>query len=326
MNAQELIESYIDDVALRLPRKLRSDVGLELRTLLVDQLESAAAAAGRAPDEAMATALLQDFGRPEDVADRYRPRGFIIIEPEHGPLFVKLAAVGMALQWTLTLLLLLTGRMTTAEWSLAFWGALWWPGALVAWFGAATWVRRRWPVDPETFVRPGVHWLFWLPDIEGDWRPIDRRVQPGGVSPAIIGAFVTILFVSPIFLDRLMPAGVDVSWARFDANFQRWLLAPLVALIAARLVLYTLAVVNERWRSRTAEWIRIGLWVGFVGLLFWALFGWGIFASDTTDTVFKVWLFVFLLVNCLLIGGWIRRLMARVRIPKEYLQRLRAID
>lgn len=109
MNAQELIQSYIDDVALRLPRTLRNDVGLELRTLLLDQLEAAASAADRAPDAAMATALLRDFGRPEDVADRYRPRGFTIIEPEQGPVFVKLAAAGMALQWTLTLLLLLTG-------------------------------------------------------------------------------------------------------------------------------------------------------------------------------------------------------------------------
>src|SRR5690606_1841878 len=135
------------------------------------------------------------------------------------------------------------------------------------------------------FVRPGVHWLFWLPDIEDDWRPIDRRVQSGGVSPAIIGAFVTVLFVSPVFLNRLMPAGVDVSWARFDAAFQRWLLAPLVVLIAARLSLYTLAVLSERWRSRSGEWIRIVLWIGFVGLLAWALFGWSIFASAVTDTV-----------------------------------------
>jgi hypothetical protein len=320
MKPQELIESYIDDVALHLPRELRNDVGLELRTLLGDQLEAAATAAGRAPDEEMTTAMLRHFGRPEDVAGRYRPRGFTLIEPEHGPLFVKLAAVCMALQWTLTLPLLLTGRMTSGEWWLiCFWGALWWPGALVVYFSAATWIRRRWPADPETFARPGVHWLFWLPDIEDDWRPIDRRVQPGGIGPAIVGALATILFMSPIFIDRLMPASVDISWARFDADFQRWLLVPLVALIAARLSLYVLAVVNERWRSRT-ERIRIVLWIAFVGLLFWALFGWEIFASDLTDTAFKVWLFVFLLVNCLLIGGWMRRFMARVRIPKQYAQ------
>lgn len=320
MNPRELIESYIDDVALRLPRKLRNDVGLELRTLLGDQLEAASTAAGRAPDEEMATALLRDFGRPEDVADRYRSRGFTIVEPEHGPLFVKLAAACMALQWALTLSLLLTGRMTSAEWWLiGFWGALWWPGLLVAWFGAATWVRRRWPVDPETLARPAVHWLFWLPDLEDDWRPIDRRVQPGGVAPAILGLLVTIFFVSPVFLDRLVPAGMDVSWARYDASFQRWLLAPLVALIAARVSLYTLAVLNERWRSRT-EWIRVTLWISFVGVLFWALFGWDIFASGVTDTVFKVWLFVFLLINCLQIGGRMRRVMARVRIPEEHSQ------
>lgn len=316
MNARELIESYIDDVALRLPRTLRNDVGIELRTLLSEQLEAAATAAGREPDAEMATTVLRAFGRPEDVAYRYRPRGFSVIEPAHGPLFVKLAVGCVALQWALTLPLLLTGRMTSTEWWLiCFWGALWWPGLLVAWFGAATWVRRRWPVDSETFARPAVHWLFWLPDLEDDWRPVDRRIQPGGVAPAIVGLLATLLFVSPVFVDRLLP--MDVSWARYDADFQRSLLAPLVVLIGARLSLYLLSVWSERWRSPT-EWVRIVLWTGFVGMLFWALFGWDIFASDVTDAVFKVWLFVFLLVNCVLIGAWIRRLMTRVRIPEAF--------
>lgn len=319
MNALQLVETYIDDVALRLPRKLRNDVGLELRTLLIDQLEAAAAAAGRAPDHEMAAALLRDFGRPDEVADRYRPRGFIIIEPELGPLFVKLAAACMALHWALTLLLLPTGRMTSGEWWLiGFWGALWWPGALVVYFGAATWVRRRWPIDAQTFARPAVHWLFWLPDIEDDWRPVDRRVQPGGIGPAIVGALATIAFIAPVFLDRLTPAAVDLSWLRYDAGFQRWLLGPLVTLIAARLALYVLAVASERWRSRRFEWIRIVLWVAFVGLLALALFGWDIFAADGVDMAFKAWLFVFLLVNCALIAGWIRRLLARVRVPNAY--------
>ena len=47
MDPQALIESYVDDVVRRLPRRQRSDVGLELRSLLGEEL--AARAAGSRP-------------------------------------------------------------------------------------------------------------------------------------------------------------------------------------------------------------------------------------------------------------------------------------
>src|SRR5262245_8316293 len=66
MNANEVIESYVCDVARSLPRDKRNDVAFELRALLADELAAKAQAAGRAPDEAMAMDLLQRFGRPAD--------------------------------------------------------------------------------------------------------------------------------------------------------------------------------------------------------------------------------------------------------------------
>ena len=42
MDTQAIIEDYVNKVAAKLPRKLRNDVGLELRTLLIEQLRSAA--------------------------------------------------------------------------------------------------------------------------------------------------------------------------------------------------------------------------------------------------------------------------------------------
>jgi hypothetical protein len=41
MDTQAIIEDYVNKVARKLPRKLRNDVGLELRTLLTEQLRSA---------------------------------------------------------------------------------------------------------------------------------------------------------------------------------------------------------------------------------------------------------------------------------------------
>ena len=38
MDTQTVIEDYVNKVAAKLPRKLRNDVGLELRTLLTEQL------------------------------------------------------------------------------------------------------------------------------------------------------------------------------------------------------------------------------------------------------------------------------------------------
>jgi hypothetical protein len=52
-----------------------------------------------------------------------------------------------------------------------------------------------------------------------------------------------------------------------------------------------------------------------VALLYWALFGWSIFANRLSDALFKTWLLVFLVVNTIQIIVWIRRETTRVRIP-----------
>jgi len=72
MTATQLIESYVDDVVRRVDRKRRNDVGVELRALLGDELAGQAESAGRPADMDMAMELLRRFGRPADVAVRYR--------------------------------------------------------------------------------------------------------------------------------------------------------------------------------------------------------------------------------------------------------------
>ena len=80
METQTIIDDYVNKVAANLPRKLRNDIGVELHTLLTEQLESAAQAAGRAPDSAMALDILRRFGQPDEVAARYAERGFPLID------------------------------------------------------------------------------------------------------------------------------------------------------------------------------------------------------------------------------------------------------
>lgn len=314
MDAKSLIDSYVDDVARRLPGRMRNEVGLELRALLTDQLASAAAEAGRAPDAQMALAVLANLGRPEHVAARYGGRrGFNLIEPEHAPAFVKLSILGVALQWAFTLPGVFGASSTFGEWWLeSGFAALWWVGLLAVWFGIGAWIQRRLPVAPHSFARPWAHYIFWLP-VRQDWQPAQLD-HPYSAAKVLIplAALLTVIFASLGFVD----SASDVAWLRYDDDFRGWLLPPLLVLMVARIALFAVATVSVRGRERT-DLVRFGLWAGFVGLLVWALVGWDIFASTTVDFLFKVWLSIFLLVNCLQIWVWLRNAATRVRVPRN---------
>jgi len=318
MDAQVVIDSYINNIAARLPRKLRNDVGLELRTLLVEQLTAAADDVGRPPDDKLAIEVVRSFGRPEEVAARYSPRGFQVIEPEHAPAFVKLSVACVAIQWALTLPAVFASRTTIGEWWLGWGlGAFAWVGLLVVWFGLATWIRQRSPVDPQSLSRPWTHFIFWLP-LAADWRPFDydafeRRVELGALP---LGVVLTIFFIAPTwFLELLTPAGTDTSWALYDEHFRQSLLPALIVLMVVRLALCAAAGIKVQLRARL-EGIRFALWVCFVGLLYWTVFGWVIFGNPVVDALFKAWLLIFLLVNTIQIVVSFRRARTRVRVPK----------
>ena len=320
MDTQAIIENYIQEVGNHLPRRLRDDVGMELRGLLTEHLESVARDAGRTADGEMAIEVLRRFGRPDEVAVRYAPRGFDLVEPELSPWLVKLAVAGIAVQWAVTL-----PRVFAAEITLGEWWSRWdswaftWIGILVVWFGMASWIRRRFPVNPDTHLRPWVHWLFWVPSTT-NWVPVDReaaeRRAAKGAFP--LGVVATVFFVSPAWFVGLFAwAGANPSWVVYDADFQHTLLLPLLALMAARLSLFAAVGLNERWRAPT-EWIRFTLWVGFVVVAYWALGRGGhIFANRLTDPLFRAWLYIFLVVNTIQIIVWIFRARNRVRMPKE---------
>jgi hypothetical protein len=96
MNATDVIDSYVHDVARRLPLGKRADVALEPRALLTDDLGFRADAEGRPPDGDLAVAMLDDFGRPADVAIRYY-RPFTVIAPSDTWNFLVAAVAGGAL-------------------------------------------------------------------------------------------------------------------------------------------------------------------------------------------------------------------------------------
>lgn len=155
LNANEVIESYVTDVALQLPRKQRNDVAFELRALISERLQDKAEETGRAVDAAMATEFLNAFGHPETVAARYRP-SLNIIDPADGHKFLRATFIGLAIIWGLGLLEVLqtapeVGFLNAIVkwWGGTVIGSLWWPGVLVAGFGISAWVGRRWPQNPQ---------------------------------------------------------------------------------------------------------------------------------------------------------------------------------
>lgn len=76
--ANDLLERYLYKTGEELPKKQRDDVKAELRSLLTDAMEERAAEAGRAVDEEIAAQVLREFGKPETVAERYRPARYLI--------------------------------------------------------------------------------------------------------------------------------------------------------------------------------------------------------------------------------------------------------
>jgi hypothetical protein len=89
---RDLIERYLYKVGEELPKKQRDDVKAELRSLLEDAIEERASA-GRSYDEDLAAEVLREFGKPETVAERYRPTGQYLIGPRLYPVFIDVAKI-----------------------------------------------------------------------------------------------------------------------------------------------------------------------------------------------------------------------------------------
>src|SRR5262245_54962109 len=93
MNADQVIEIYIDDIVRLLPKRQRNDVAVELRALLFEGLHDRAREAARAPDHALALALVRSYGRPNEVAARYQP-DWAIIDTADTKNFLRAGIIG----------------------------------------------------------------------------------------------------------------------------------------------------------------------------------------------------------------------------------------
>lgn len=287
MNANEVIESYVSDVALQLPRKQRNDVAYELRALIGEGLQDRAEAAGREPDSAMAIAFLREFGRPDEVAARYRPH-LSIIDPADAHAFLRASVIGLLIIWGLGLwsslsqpidpgvsLLSAFGHRWGHWWGSVFVPSLWWPGMLVTGYALAAWIRRRWPQTAQ-----------WEPR-SGD------RIQGGRAAMvlALVGMAcgLYILIQPTVVLDlafggRAAPVAYQ-ALTYTDTFLQRQ--APwMFALLLLNLPFYATVMIRGRW-SPTLRRIETVLALLTCAAMLWVIVDGPVMMTQTSDRTAK---------------------------------------
>jgi len=88
----DLIDRYVNEIARRLPRSKRADVREELRSALNDALDSRVEGE---PNEEDVVALLEEFGRPTEVAASYSDANRYLIGPPLYPVFKLVVSVAL---------------------------------------------------------------------------------------------------------------------------------------------------------------------------------------------------------------------------------------
>jgi hypothetical protein len=223
MTANDVIESWVRDVARLVPHKRRDDVALELRALLQEELAAKAEAAGRAPDRAMAMALLAGFGRPAEAAARYEPRK-PLIDPEDNHDFAIWMIVGLVV-------IGMSDDHLKAD-------VVRWFAALARVFMAIAWVRRRRP--------------------EGSfaWKP---RPQPNParaprwqalLAAAGLVVFPLAMYVAPqAFWDTAtLGHGVGGRLGLTDAFLHSWQRMATIGWLLAYIAVWLAVAVQGGWR------------------------------------------------------------------------------
>ena len=224
MRATEVIDSYVTDVARRLPLRRRDDVAYELRGLLADELAERALSAGREPDEAMAMEMLRGYGTPAETAVRYH-RPFVLVPPGDTRLFLIAVLAGGSVISLAGLSLL---------WLLA------WVGATVVFFATRSYLQRP-----------------WRPRRVGD---PDRASRLAGVASILALTALGAVYLSP---SRLSPELVYSDSFR-DVWRLPWLPVLLAALVVVHLIVVVRGrwTDGRRW-ARTLITISAGVQLGW---------------------------------------------------------------
>lgn len=95
-----LIESYVEEVGSKLPRRQREDIQTEIRSLLEDTLEDRLNESGGEADVEMVAGLLKEFGTPDKMALSYAPDRYLV-----GPKLFSLFLLVLKIVFTVMIVL-----------------------------------------------------------------------------------------------------------------------------------------------------------------------------------------------------------------------------
>ena len=291
----QLIETYLHDVARNLMPKHRADVIFELRALLNEGLQDKAREAGRTTDEQMTLDYLREFGRPAEVAARYH-QPITLIEPADTPAFLFLSIIGVSLASVLPYIDRVEGEeVVIRDWP----EALWIVGLLVIVFAVNGYVRRRWPQ-------------------KNMWKP--RLVRPDFTTPAwtlvatAFGILALVIYTFPAQaagLFRMSDLSPDFTPEAFTytSDFRSWLRMPWLYYLASVVVLINLwSVVRGRW-TKAARWAEILFSISAALQLGWhARYG-HIVEGDGADALVRL---IFMVANIVMV------IQAAIRAWREW--------
>lgn len=298
MNPDALIQSYVAEVVRHLPRRQRKDVAYELHSLLTEELE------GR-PESVLE--VLAAFGRPADVADRYRPAGFTVLRASEAPRFMWIALGGVVVQWVLTLIATYSAP-SDVDWLSrlgAWWlswglGAFWWPGLLISLtLIAAAITSRREPTE-------------WTPREAAvlDRDRVKRPVIVLYIALGLVGAATLVALTNlPSWLPQPMIDALALD-PQFLAWRAPWILLPWAASLAIGIAL----LVEGRWNVVTRRILVVSDALFVVFLIWWVVAG-PIFVNPAADNLTKVCLVLLAAVSVLDLVLNVRRLRTRVVAP-----------
>ena len=276
----EIIDRYIRDVGNRLPRKLRTDVQVELHTLLHETLEERARDAGRPADAELAAQVLREFGPPQEVAGRYAPQPQYLIGPRWYPtyiLIVKIIAIVLpAILGLLLILALVFSQGPLAPLSAGKVARLAWTFISQVIFNLAILtlvfaIVERTQIQPERREDAEA----WDPSM---LPPIDDpdRISAGGM----VFEMYLILAVAVVlnFYPEWLVAGI-----RLQGDQMAWRLSMLLPAFAVHLpfinayfalvfLLKLLVLRHGRWRSET-RWAEFGLGLFGAAIIYLIIIG-----------------------------------------------------
>ena len=248
MRAEQVLERYVREVVEQLPVRMRADVALELASLLHEDLWARVEAAGSSPSEALAIEVMQAFGHPRDVANRYHQR-WAIIDPSDTRNFILTVVIGCAM---IVAASVPTALLSPAKPNAVGTFLLWWVGVSTLAFGIKSWARRKWPERHR-------------------WTPNDPdRANRVGLIAIIVGIGISIaLYAEPQRIFAWLTGGHPLPGTLvYDPGFRALGLPWLFAVWIGQALMLAAVAFRGRWSPQLRS-VEIALNLTIVALLAW---------------------------------------------------------